>query len=255
MNTNTNSTAGTVNQRKPSVLSCLYGRLAPSVVKTTSRSVSLPVSMKRAKEVMGESVVLPEELEKVGVHYSPQDVRLLAEKLPSEETFLELKTRGFVMVPVPPQALTFKKVINGRRDNTLSSRIFFHGSWLMYLPEVIGIQSPNRELWIALSPSNVQESYNKSFREQVDLVYQRGKRGKYETSIPLAIEALWFSFIYEIICGKALWEHHMTRTLSSRWEGYHACVCCSDKNVYFYHREDTPNPQIGVTMKYNLYNR
>ncbi|MES2223789.1 MAG: hypothetical protein V4469_02535 [Patescibacteria group bacterium] len=165
-----------------------------------------------AQSILGVDFITPEEVAKArGAIYTDEQIKALAESLPSEDMLKWCKENGYAVMPAPPQAMSLLDVRSIKSDH------FYNKTGWRYADQKFAREDKTSFGWLAIKKTPVSNSASKNWDEQSKLLSALEK-------VPNAAEMSWFITTYFEVRGVRLFEGVYVRTSSLDSDGNHVLV-------------------------------
>ena len=164
-----------------------------------------------AQSILGADFITPEEVTKArpSIVYNDNQIKALAESLPSEDMLRWCKKNGYAVMPAPPTAMSLLDV------REIQSSHFYSKSGGWYADQKFAHEDKTSFGWLAIKKTPVANSTSKTCNEQSKLLSAL-------EHVPNAAEMSWFITTYFEVRGIRLFESIYVRTSSLDSDGY--CV-------------------------------
>jgi len=165
-----------------------------------------------ARAILGEDIVFPDEIAEVrGLSYSEEQLRRLADMLPSEEVLRWCKAAGYAVVAGPSKPLSLLEV------RGLKPELFYVKSEGWYADYDFAKNDKAGLGWLAIRKEPVPRSTGKNWEEQQRLLGS-------EEYVPNAGELSWFITAFFEVRGVRLFGRVYARTSSVTSDGLRVAV-------------------------------
>lgn len=204
-----------------------------SSVTICSSSVSL------AQSILGPDFITPEEVTKArpSIVYTSEQIKVLAESLPSEDVLKWCKENGYAVMPAPPSAMSTLDV------REIQSTHFYSKTGGWYADRKFAREDKTSFGWLMIKKTLVANSIYKTWSEQNKLL------GNFEI-VPNTAEMCWFITTYFEVRSVRLFEDVYVRTFSLDSDGRRIIVGCFDAgglDILFYFWDDDRDDLIGLS--------
>lgn len=156
-----------------------------------------------AQSILGVDFITPEEVTKArpSIVYTDEQIKVLAESLPSVEVLKWCKKNGYAIMPAPPTVITTLEV------RAIKPDLFYMeiGGW--YADAKFASEDKTSFGWLAIKKTPVVNSASKTWDEQNMLL------SEFEI-VPNAAEMCWFITTYFEVRGVRLFKDVYVRTSS-----------------------------------------
>ncbi|MES2409145.1 MAG: hypothetical protein V4509_02475 [Patescibacteria group bacterium] len=147
-----------------------------------------------AQSILGVDFITPEEVAKArGAIYTDEQIKALAESLPSEDMLKWCKENGYAVMPAPPQAMSLLEIQEIKPDHFYSKTKEWYGD------QKFAREDKTSFGWLAIKKTPVSNSTSKNWDEQSKLLSALEK-------VPNAAEMSWFITTYFEVRGVRLFE-------------------------------------------------
>jgi hypothetical protein len=155
------------------------------------------------QSILGTDFITPEEVSKArpNIVYTNEQIKALAESLPSEDILKWCKDNDYAVMPAPPTAMSTLDV------REIKSAHFYSKTGGWYADQNFARRDKTSFGWIAVKKTPVASSTSKNWDEQSKLLSALEK-------IPNAAEMSWFITTYFEVRGIRLFESIYVRTSS-----------------------------------------
>lgn len=161
-----------------------------------------------AQSILGVDFITPEEVMEArgGVFYTNEQMKALAESLPSEEMLKWCKGNGYAVMPAPPRPMSVLGVRSLKYD------LFWlkNGGW--FIEQEFAREDKTLFGWLAIKKAPVANSTSKNWNDQKNLL-------SVLEEVPNAAEIIWFITTYLEVRGVRLFTGVYVRTSSRDEEG------------------------------------
>jgi hypothetical protein len=166
-----------------------------------------------AQSILGTDFITPEEVSKArpSIVYTDEQIKALAESLPSEEMLKWCKDNGYAVMPAPPTAMSLLDV------REIQSAHFYSKTGGWYSDQKFAREDKTSFGWLAIKKTPVANSTSKNWDEQSKLLSAL-------EHVPNAAEMSWFITTYFEVRGIRLFEGVYVRTSSLDSGGYRVLV-------------------------------
>ncbi len=155
-----------------------------------------------ARKILGDDIIFPDEIaEACGLSYSEEQLKRLADVLPSEDVLRWCKANNYVVAACPPKPMSLLEV------RSLKPDIFYSKSGGWYVDQEFAQEDKTSFGWLAIRKDIVPKSQSKNWDEQLRLLAG-------EELVPNAGEFAWFITTYYEVRGVRLFERIYARTSS-----------------------------------------
>ena len=156
-----------------------------------------------AQSILGTDFITPEEVSKArpSIVYSDEQIKTLAESLPSEDMLKWCKENGYAVMPAPPTAMSLLDV------REIQSAHFYSKTGGWYADQKFAREDKTSFGWLAIKKTPVANSTSKNWEEQSKLLSAL-------EHVPNAAEMGWFITTYFEVRGIRLFESIYVRTSS-----------------------------------------
>lgn len=178
------------------------GRITKRKLQGFLRSGQIFKNEDAARLILGDDIVFPDEIaEARGLSYTEDQLRHLAETIPSEEMLRALKTNNFALVAGPPSPMSLLDV------RQVEPGLFYSKTGGWYEDQKFARDDKAHTEWLAIRKEPVPDSTNRNWNEQLGLI-------RAEERVPNAGEMSWFITTFFKVRGVRLFERIYVRTLS-----------------------------------------
>lgn len=156
-----------------------------------------------AQSILGTDFITPEEVSRArpSIVYSDEQIKALAESLPSEDMLKWCKENGYAVMPAPSTAMSLLDVREIKSTHFYSET----GGW--YADQKFAREDKTSFGWLAIKKTPVANSTTKNWNEQSKLLSAL-------EHVPNAAEMSWFITTYFEVRGIRLFESVYVRTSS-----------------------------------------
>ena len=190
------------------------------------------------QSILGMDFITPEEVSnaRLRIVYTDEQIKALAESLPSEEMLKWCKDNDYAVMSAPPQACSLLDVREIQPDHFYWKT----GGW--YADEKFAHEDKTSFGWLAIKKTPVANSTNKNLDQQSRLLSTL-------EHVPNAAEMSWFITTYFKVRGIQLFESVYVQTSNLDSLGNHITVGYFDSGVLFLDRwyGVYPFDNIGVS--------
>jgi hypothetical protein len=184
-------------------------RITKQRLQSFLRSSQIFEGADRARLILGDDFIFPDEIaEARGLSYVEDQIRQLADTIPSEDILRWLKENNFCLLPGPPQPMSLLDV------RSLESKLFYSESGGWYIDQKFAKNDKANCEWLAIRKDPVSNSTHKTWEEQLTLLSK-------EERVPNAGEMSWFITTYYKVRNVRLFESIYVRTSSVDSGGDH----------------------------------
>jgi hypothetical protein len=166
-----------------------------------------------AQSILGADFISAEEIvtARPGIVYSPEQITMLSQSIPSEETLRCCKDNGYAVMPAPPSEMS----LLGVRDTKNTD--FYSQTEGWYANQKFARKDTTSFGWLAIRKTEVPGSTNKNWDEQNKLLSAL-------EYVPNTATMSWFITTYFAVRGVRLFERMYVRTSSLDSDGDRVCV-------------------------------
>lgn len=209
----------------------LIAGIARFIAKTSDYSL--------AGSILGADFIKPEEITKarLSILYSDNQIKALAENLPSEDVLKWCKDTGCAVIPSPPTPMSTLDV----RKIWFAHFYSKTGGW--YDDQKFAHEDKTSFGWLAIKKTPVSNSTSKNWSEQNKLLSD-------DERVPNAAEMSWFITTYFQARSVRLFESVNVRTSSLDSDGDHVYVGdLGGKGLYLdYWHNDDRSGDLGLSV-------
>lgn len=184
------------------VIEAQGNKLAQKLVNRLRNGQPQQKGYEPARDILGDDFISPEEVaEARGVSYAPEQLKQLADTLPSAEALQWCKDNGYAVVAGPPAEMSLLEVYS------VKSSLFHYSTEVWYANQPFATNDKVSCRWLAIRKTEVPNSLNKKWDAQQKLLSD-------VEQVPNAAEMSWFITTYYEVRGVYLFKDIYVRTSS-----------------------------------------
>ena len=210
-------------------------------VIAVARGDGLPKGYELAALILGDDFITPEKVAKAyGKRYSDEQLKHLAESLPTEKALQWYRIHGYMLVPGPPKEMNLLEVRDLNKNFYSQNNGWYAESNQKFATD----ETVKSGEWLAIRKDEVPSSFNKTWRRQQELLAE-------DEHVPNATEVSYAVTVYHKIHGIYLLHDKYVRTTSVSAEGNHVFVGGFDENglVFIHYWDKCRFDCFGIASK------
>lgn len=167
-----------------------YLKLGCPKVRDDATLSTAPSGYDLARQILGDDFITPEEVASArGLVYTDEQTKVLEVGIPSDEVIVWCRRNGYMLIPNPPEAMSFLRVRSINRELFYSKE----GGWYAY-QQFANEDRTEAATWLVIRKGIVPDSASKKWKEQLRLISDVER-------VPNAAEFSWALTTYKEVRG------------------------------------------------------